>query len=257
MHKHILLPTLSIVLITFLGSFMIRKKGLLIVFIGDSITAGAGLGVHDAGSPPSMTAEELRKFKGIGEIGFSNQGVSGFTTVDFLPSAGGSFADVVKAAADLKRKQQGTLLFSIMLGTNDSAIQGPNGSPVSPADYRKNLQTIIDSLLQLYPDAKFVIHRPLWYSPSTYNGSKYLQEGLDRLQSYFPEIDKLVGDYARSLPGHVFAGDREAFGYFKEHYLTDLQTEHGHQGDFYLHPNEKGAATLGRFWANALFKIIK
>ncbi|HTD39348.1 MAG TPA: hypothetical protein VK671_01920, partial [Mucilaginibacter sp.] len=143
------------------------------------------------------------------------------------------------------------------LGTNDSAIAGPNGSPVSAGQYRNNLKIIIDRLLQHFPHSKIIIQKSIWYSPNTYNGSMYLQEGLTRLQSYFPQIDKLVAEYKTSYPGHVFASDKRAFDYFSSHYSTDLIPEQGHEGIFYLHPNSKGASALGQFWCEAIYQFIK
>ena len=236
------------------GSFArITKPTLLIVFIGDSITYGAGLANPLQEAPPAAACDALRKL--TGPVMASNQGVSGFTTVDFLPSTGTVFRKVMQAAAGLAA-DGGQLVFSIMLGTNDSAVEGTNGSPVSPASYKANLQTICDSLLKAFPDCKIVINRPVWYSPNTYNGAKYLAEGLQRLQSYFPGIDGLVSAYSATHPGHVYAGDKKAFGYFEKNYQTDLQTEAGKQGNFFLHPNKKGAAALGQFWADAIYAAV-
>ena len=85
----------------------------------------------------------------------------------------------------------------------------------------------------------------------------YLQEGLSRLQTYFPQIDALVGDYAITHKGHVFMGDTKAFSYFKKNFLTELIPEKGQQGTFYLHPNRKGAVSLGVFWGKAISKVVK
>ena len=232
-----------------------KKKNLDIVFIGNSITHGAGLKDPATEAPPVKTCNYLRQLKGVGQVRFSNQGVSGFTTVDFLPSTNTVF-NKVEAAARTFYPDSNTLVFSIMLGTNDSAIDGPNGSPVSKEDYRANMQIIIDRLLQDFPGCKVIIHHPLWYSPNTYNGARYLAEGLQRLQSYFPGLDQLVASYKESHPGQVFAGDHKAFSYFRKHHLTDMQHESGHQGTFYLHPNEQGAVALGGFWARAIDKKI-
>lgn len=227
------------------------RPGLNIVFIGDSITEGG----KEAGVPPVFAADFIKQKLGS-KVNFSNQGVSGTTTVDFLPSTATYFNKVVKAADNFYADKQATLIFSIMLGTNDSAIDGPLGSPVSSDSYGQNLKTMIDELMKRYPGSKFIIHYPLWYSSNTYNRSKYLQEGLTRLQTYFRVIDALVKNYSKINPGHVFPGDKHAFGYFKEHHLTDMQQENGQQGIFYLHPNEKGSKELGHFWSEAILKII-
>lgn len=150
----------------------------------------------------------------------------------------------------------GDLVFSIMLGTNDSAIEGTNGCPVTPERYYENMKTIINRLLALYPNCRIVVHRPLWYSPNTYNGAKYLEEGLRRLQDYYPQIQRLVDYYASHFPGQVFLGDTKGFDYFKENHLTDFQAEKGNAGVFYLHPNEKGAVRLGELWSEAIRQAL-
>jgi lysophospholipase L1-like esterase len=232
------------------------KQNLNIVFIGNSITHGANLDdpLHDA--PPVIAAAYLRRQANIGIVRYSNQGYSGFTTVDFLPSTGTAFKKVEIAAHAFEDKTA-LLIFSIKLGTNDSAIQGPNGSPVDPNSYQQNLKTIAGNLLKDFPGCIIIFQHPIWYSPNTYNGAKYLQEGLERLQRYIPLIDELVADYAKTHARQVFVGDTDAFGYFKNNYLTDLTPEEGHQGVFYLHPNKKGAAVLGTFWGKAILKVIK
>jgi lysophospholipase L1-like esterase len=232
------------------------QKKLDIVFIGDSITRGAGLKDHTEQAPPIYTSLYLKQQRSIGEVRYSNQGVSGFTTIDFLPLPGSAFEKVVAAANSFNTDKEALLIFSIMLGTNDSAIDGPDGSPVSPLSYRQNLKLICDSLLSDYPQSRIVINCPIWYSPNTHNGSTYLQEGLTRLQSYFPEIDSLVKTYAVTHHGHVFEGDRHGFNYFRKNHLTDMQGEEGKDGVFYLHPNDKGSEALGNFWGRAILSDL-
>jgi lysophospholipase L1-like esterase len=231
-----------------------QKKNLNVVYIGDSITQGGQLNDPATDAPPATASAWLRGQKGIGKVEFSNQGVSGFTTVDFLPSTNTIFPKADSVAKAFTNKQA-TLVFSIMLGTNDSASEGPDGSPVSAEQFHDNLKAIIDTLLKDFPNCKIIIQRPLWYSPNTYNSSRYLQEGLTRLQSYFPQIDKLVAEYAAKSK-QVFAADRKAFDYFREHYFTDLKPEPGRQSTFYLHPNKKGAEALGTFWGKEIYKMI-
>lgn len=233
-----------------------KKTDLDLVFIGNSITHGANLAHPEADAPPVAASAFLRKMEGIGLVNYNNQGRSAYTTVNFLPS-GETFQEVVRATRGLNTNTSHTLVFSIMLGTNDSAIEGPLGAPVSKEDYRKNMKAIIDGLINLFPEAKVVVQQPVWYSPSTQNSAKYLAEGLNRLQSYFPVIRSLVKSYANTHPGQVFTGDQAGFDYFRKNYLTDFVPEEGKQGTFYLHPNEKGAAQLGRFWAEAIYKAVK
>ncbi|MGF7079482.1 hypothetical protein [Mucilaginibacter sp. UYCu711] len=124
-------------------------------------------------------------------------------------------------------------------------------------DYRTNLKSIIDQLLADFPGCLVVIQHPIWYSPNTYNGTAYLQEGLTRLQTYIPVIDKLVKEYRETNPKQIYIGDKKAFKYFKKNAETDFQHEQGKQGIFYLHPNQKGAIALGDFWGKAIAKVLK
>jgi lysophospholipase L1-like esterase len=251
--------TATVILLLLCGTCLYaqsHKQNLNIVFIGNSITYGSGLANPATEAPPVIACNYLRQRANIGTVDFSNQGHSGFTTVDFLPLTGNAFQKV-EAAARAFADQQALLIFSVKLGTNDSAIQGPNGSPVAPEAYKQNLKTITDSLLKEFPNCIVIFQHPVWYSSNTYNGAKYLEEGLLRLQSYIPQIDQLVVDYAVSNPKRVFIGDKNGFNYFKKHYLTDLQHEQGHQGIFYLHPNTQGAIALGTFWGEAINKVVK
>jgi lysophospholipase L1-like esterase len=246
---------LVVVLIIAANPLFAQKQNLNIVFVGNSITYGANLVNPKAEAPPVMACEYLQRQANIGTVAFSNQGHSGFTTVDFLPSTGTAFKGVEEAARSFAGKKA-LLIFSVKLGTNDSAIQGPNGSPVSADGYKQNLKTITDGLLKEFPGCIIIFQHPIWYSPNTYNGAKYLEEGLLRLQSYIPKIDQLAADYASTYPKRVFVGDKKAFNYFKKHYLTDLTPEQGRQGTFYLHPNKQGAVALGNFWGEAINRVV-
>jgi lysophospholipase L1-like esterase len=242
----------------FSASFLYAQKGkrnLNIVFIGNSITQGVQL-ANVVEAPPANAVADLLKQKGIGAVKFSNQGHSGYTTFDFLPSGTRTFTKIEEAAGAFTDKEA-LLIFSVKLGTNDSAIQGPHGSPVSAEQYIENVKIIVNKLLAGFPKAVVILHHPIWYSPNTYNSSKYLQEGLSRLQSYIPKIDSLAKSYQLTNPKHVFVGDKKAFTYFKKHHLTELIPEKGQAGTFYLHPNKLGAASLGKFWADAIGRIVR
>ena len=162
----------------------------------------------------------------------------------------------VKSAADELTKTDGKLVFSIMLGTNDSALRGTAKSRLQPQQYFTNMKAIVDELLRLYPNCKIVLNRPIWYSPTTHNNSTYLQEGLDVLKSYFPELKKLENYYWKSVPGQVFLGDTTAFNYFENNTKLYI-AENGNSGIFYLHPNPEGAQKLGEFWGKAILHALK
>jgi signal transduction histidine kinase/lysophospholipase L1-like esterase len=224
-----------------------------VVFVGDSITAGATLSNPATDSAPVQCARDLGRRFGVA-VHMSNQGHGGHTTVDWKPStnAASDFQRALTAARSLESKQRGQLIFSIMLGANDSAESGPNGAPVSPTAYGDNLRAIIDEFLTDYPQAYVFVHYPIFYSTNTQNSSLYGPVGLDRLRSYVPEIDRLISTNAVRHPGHVFAGDKLAFEYFSTNYPAALTPEAGAQGTFYLHPNSTGAAVLGKAWADAI-----
>jgi lysophospholipase L1-like esterase len=230
-----------------------------VVFVGDSITAGVGTQDAATQAAPVWAAHDLPQALNnqAAAVYFFNQGRSGHTTTDFLPG-GADFTSVVAAATQLEAEHPGQLVFSIMLGTNDSANRGPTGAPLAANVYVKNLRTIIDQLLAEFPKAKLVINHPLWYSPNTHNGADY--EGspaADRLKSYFPAIAEVITQEGAAHPGHVFLGDTGGYDYFSIHFQTELLGEPGVNGTFYLHPNPAGAKSLGRFWAEALAKDLR
>lgn len=230
-------------------------QNLNIIFIGNSITHGGGLQDPATEAPPVKAAEWLRSQPDVGTVNFKNMGFSGHTTVDFLPATMRDFKQAEQAAAAF-RGDSAQLVFSLILGTNDSAVKGPNGSPVSVESYTTNLHAIADQLLKEYPGCKLIFQQPLWYSPNTHNRSLYGAEGLARLQSYFPAIRAVVKSYRKSYPNQVFMGDTKAFKYFKNHAEEYLQHEQGVDGIFLLHPNKQGAAILGQFWAKAIYKQL-
>lgn len=231
------------------------QRPVNIVYIGNSITEGAYIQDKEKDAPPARASYYVSEQLGT-EVEFRNCGISGMTTVDFLPICDHQFPNVLSAASELARRN-GILLFSISLGTNDSACSTAFGAPVPPEQYYTNLKAIIDELLKKYPDSRIVVQSPIWYSPNTYNAAIYLSEGLKRLTSYLPMIPRLIDAYAETNPGHVFLGDTQAFGFFKEHYLELFRPEEGKAGTFYLHPNRKGADRLGKFWAEAILKALQ
>ncbi|HEY8397074.1 MAG TPA: GDSL-type esterase/lipase family protein [Flavihumibacter sp.] len=227
-----------------------------IVFIGNSITEGTALANYSTDAPPVKAVEWLKENMPGYEINFSNQGVSGATTVDFLPATERLMKRVEEAADRFAQEGSAQLLFTVSLGTNDSAIEGPNGSPVSTADYRKNIKAITDHLLARYPGCIIIFQHPIWYSPNTHNGTPYLAEGQARLQTYFKELDLHVRDYRSSYPNQIFTGYTDGFKYFSKHPELFVREE-GRTGVFQLHPNEQGSKELGIFWARSIQKVLK
>jgi lysophospholipase L1-like esterase len=232
------------------------NRNLDVVFIGNSITQGVQLENPNESAPPAFATAHLRTLGGISSANFLNRGRSGYTTINFLPWGEGEFSRVVASTREFHKDNTRLLVFSVSLGTNDSAEEGPRGAPLSPEQYILNIKAITDQLLIDFPESRVVLQQPIWYSPTTYNRSRYLSAGLARLQSYFPELKKLVSIYSQTNPGHVLMGDTKAFDYFKANYLTDLIPESGNAGTFYLHPNKKGAEALGKFWAEGIYNSL-
>lgn len=224
-----------------------------LVFIGNSITYGVLLDNRDIEAPPTIAADYLSQFSCVSSVRFLNNGKSGYTTVDFLPSKGTTFKKLVNAAHQFHQDTSRILIFSIMLGTNDSAEDGPTGSPVSPDDYQKNLKSIADALLADFENCRIIFQQPLWYSPNTWNKSRYMKDGLIRLKTYFPKLKELVANYAENNQHNVFLCNLKSFRVFKNNYKKFLTPEKGHAGAFYLHPNKKGAIILGRLWGESIY----
>ena len=259
--KKLILITVSLISLNFapLSGTVVqssdKKKDIDLVFIGNSITLGVSLEHREAEAPPVRACEYLRHKSDFEEFRFYNNGKNGYTTFDFLPD-GKPFAQLIDVARQFHADTQRLLIFSISLGTNDSAMEGTNGAPVNPKTYYNNLQLIINKLLVYNPECKIIIQQPIWYSPNTQNNSRYLAEGLSRLQSYFPQIKALVKHYSKVKPGVVFRGDVSGFEYFRKNYLSLFSPEKGKKGTFYLHPNKKGAEVLGGLWGEAIFRQI-
>jgi lysophospholipase L1-like esterase len=233
-----------------------NKLNLDIVYIGNSITQGSQQAEQAGETPPAYSTKHIRTLKGVESAVYLNRGKSGYTTVNFLPAANGELTKVIEATVSFHTDKTRLLVFSISLGTNDSAEEGPKGSPLWPEEYHTNIKAITDKLLEEFPGCRVVYQQPIWYSETTYNRAKYLKAGLERLQTYFPELKSLAEEYSRTKPGQVFMGDTRAFDYFKENYLTDLIPESGNAGTFYLHPNKKGSEALGRFWGEGIYQAV-
>ena len=225
------------------------KDNINLLFIGNSITYGATLGSPASQAPPILCRAMIQEATGV-MTNVYNGGHSGITTLGFLPGRT-DFTMVVNSARTFVKQNGGLTYFSIMLGTNDSACSGPEGSPVSASTYATNIRKIIDALIEAIPSCKILLNYPIWYSPNTHNGAVYLQEGLDRMHSYYPVIDEVVEEYDQ-----VYAGDRGVWEYFEDN-KTLFTDEPGNSGNFCLHPNQYGAKRLAEIWSRSLLKIIE
>jgi acyl-CoA thioesterase-1 len=124
----------KLIIISFLALFQTSPASKVILFYGDSLTAGYGLSTDDAF--PAVIEKTLNKKGKAAKV--VNAGLSGET------SAGGlnRLDWVLKQPIDL---------FVLELGAND----GLRGLPLDQT--QKNLQAIIDKVNTKYPKAKIVI----------------------------------------------------------------------------------------------------
>lgn len=232
-----------------------------LVCIGDSITECKGVPDYKKNGSPAILAKTLAESLRPGTtVNLVNAGIGGTTTADW----DGPVGQLVKFANPRTDKliaahPNGRLVFSIMLGTNDSANRGPHGSSASADQYGKRMQAIVDSLVARYPDCIIFLHDPIWYSKNIRVGSADYEGDAahDRLRSYFPAIDAIVKADITKATRHVYLGDTEAYDHFAQTYLTELRPQDGKDGTFYLHPNEKGAAVLGSYWAAPILRKLK
>ena len=228
-----------------------NHNGYNIIYIGNSITYGALHADRSKTAPPVLATEyATKKLGNVHE--FANCGRSGATTVDFLPALNRDFKRVEKAIATLKEKNDAKFVFSFMLGTNDSASTGPTGAPISNEDYKKNLLTIISRLREMCPEAIFVLQRPVWYSPNTYNNARYLVAGLNRVTDYVNILVELANENS-----DIYLGDCDSYDIFRHEYQKYMFAEDGNAGTFYLHPNEEGAEKMSKNWGKAIVAAVK
>ncbi len=233
-----------------------------LVCIGDSITESKTVPDRDHNGAPAVLARTLADGLGHGAtVYLANAGASGTTTANWSGNKGllvhGSRSAEAMASRLITAHPQGRLVFSIMLGTNDSANHGPTGAPVAPERYEKAMTAIIAELITAHPDCLIFLHHPTWYSTNTHNTSDYEGDSArDRLRSYFPVLDALVAADAKQPTRHVYLGDTQAYDHFAQDYLTELIPQQGKSGTFYLHPNAAGAASLGRYWATPILAVL-
>ena len=242
-----------------------RERSYNVVFIGNSITYGAMHKQRELTAPPVQCAAWLSMQEGVDTVYVKNCGRSGRTTYHFLPRkedvvpAGDKtyFGDVVAKTRELVKAHPGLpLVFSIMLGTNDT-VERPRNQHTTPDDYANNLCAIIDSLLTLWPDAHVVLNKPIWYTPDyhTKGGSIASKKSLKLIGEYYAQFAKVA---ERCKSGHVHVGDSEAYGYFEQHWKTDVVEEKDVRGkSYWLHPNEQGSGRLAQYWGKALLPVMQ
>ena len=236
-----------------------------LVFAGDSITYGYGLSNPGTmtGTAPGAALARVQKSLGLRNIYGANTGVSGANTLNWCPGQtyytnGISSANASSGASTLHTAHPNAkMVFSIMLGTNDSSYGGPcggaSGGPISAATYTANVEMITDQIISDWPGATVIWHMSPYYTPNTHNGATYEQAGLSRLQVFRSALKAAITAENAKHPGEVLLGDTYSFQFFAQNYASEMQADgSGPNGNFYLHPNSTGAADLGELWGRAL-----
>lgn len=202
------------------------RKGLIVGFIGDSITFGTGTsgGVNTV---PEKTYTSLATLTGV-PMFRSTLGVSGTTSADWAAGTGQLLTAQNQFIA------AGVNVVSIMLGTNDSKLSVQ--TPI--ATYLSNLTGIANQLLTNIPGLKAVIiHCPISHGNL---GTDFCGQSLNTLYSF---QDQLPGICTGSGGTGILMGDNEGLGYFSANLSQTADN---------VHPNDTGAIALGLLWARAI-----
>jgi len=250
--KRITVMALLSVLSGLTGCILFSKapapKSLNIVFVGDSITSGYLMKTPARDAPPVCAAAWLNTQSGITNVLFRNCGKPGYRTDQFLPDRLNSAWGEVKQAGESFRNVPGTLVFSIMLGANDSAGHNDTGIH-TPERFKSDMKILVEALRAFFPESVVVIHHPTGYTkaPGTYP---------ENLALYKPIIDSLVEEAAGTHPGRVFLGDVKAGAFFDANRETHWFREKRGNVPYYVHPNERGAAVIGQLWGEAIARAV-
>ena len=201
----------------------------VIMTVGDSITAGTGTtGGNDLSTTLGVNYSTLTG-RGCTII---NQGVSGKTSADWATDAG-SIRTTAIAAANAK----GAVIFSIMLGTNDSK----ESVKTSTSSYLANMQTLCAALFAGIPTLKAcVLHKPIYHGVSL---TDFQGATLARLEDYNENLFSICNG---SNATGILPGDSSWFGY-----IAGNPTQLGDN----IHPNNTGAPVGGKYQANAIYRV--
>jgi lysophospholipase L1-like esterase len=184
-----------------------------ILFVGDSITTGMTNCNYAISQCDQVDASAVsREIDFLGKEGYAAKvdNSQAQTTADHLARG---------------LNVEGADIAQIMLGTNDA------GMGVSPAEYKQNMKTIVDTLLDSGVK-KVMINKPIFAASVS-----------DKINEYWEYLQVAPSLFSDEF---VVKGDEDAYDWFaSRQYLLD-----GDGGGF--HPDEYGYEILGQFWARAL-----
>ena len=211
----------------------IHQIALIVVGVGDSITAGTGASTS-ANFAATKLAARLSALLPAYAVTVVNSGVGG-VSADWTPTSttqtdlsSGSMAtncyNTMKAAAT------GAGLFNIMLGTNDARADTLR----SASAYQANMQAMVTQLHTDFPSAKIALNGSPYFIPGSLSGA-ITEAGLPLLVSYQGALAAI----AASTPNA---------SYNRANIYDEYAGNTGLLNDG-VHPNDAGHDELATLWA--------
>lgn len=221
-------------LLTLLGAVLSAQdappKTIPIVVLGDSITRGIRPGVQPAETFAVRIQEELRRAGS--NVDVFNAGIGGERTDQAIK----------RLASIISRKP---VLVTIMYGTNDSYVdQGKTDSRLSQAEYRANLEKLVDEL-RAAGITPVLMTEPRWGRKAGKNGAG--EHPNVRLEKYMEACRAVAADKKVPLVDHFrIWSEHEAKGVDIGGWTTDQ-----------CHPNPAGHQVLAEAIVPVLAQALK
>ena len=220
-------------------SIIVSPYAIVIGFIGDSITFGAGS--ENGENAVKKVADFLGESVICLNAGISNTDAQDWGDDDFTGSGVPTNTELLKPWTRSTDIFDGRVdIVSIMLGANDAEKKAnPNTqAPYTVEEYQNHLQRIVDRCKES-GIRQVILHYNIYFGASSNRPSESQKRNIE----YQTAIDRLV----TANCGYVLLGNTDAYAWFRDHpdSLPDK-----------VHPNNTGYAALGEFWADAIRENI-